>query len=260
MLGAVAGNGYGLTMAPVSGSTATISGAISGSGGNDLISVAGGGPNSTGGSLFMNGAGVLILTGNNTYTGATIIQQGTLQVGSGTTSSSLGNGTGAIGFASGGTPTLTSGYTTSALAISNPIYLAYGSTIGGINPITFSGNAIVTSTTNIGNAATVTGAANVLFNFTGSFSQSGYVNVNNFATLQLGGASTAGGNYNMTVNTGGTLNINNVNALGSTSANSPAQISDFGTVNMNLSGATLADTTTTIGLAGWYVKWQCYFK
>ena len=46
----------------------------------------------TSGSLIKVGAGTLVLLGNNTYTGSTIINGGTLQVGNGGTSGALGTG------------------------------------------------------------------------------------------------------------------------------------------------------------------------
>ena len=47
---------------------------------------------SAGGSLVKTGTGTLILTGTNSYSGATTISDGTLQVGSGGTSGTLGTG------------------------------------------------------------------------------------------------------------------------------------------------------------------------
>ena len=47
---------------------------------------------SSGGSLLKDGASTQILSGNNSYTGTTTISAGTLQVGSGGTTGTLGSG------------------------------------------------------------------------------------------------------------------------------------------------------------------------
>ncbi len=69
---AITGDPY---FTPPSGSTDTISGVIS--------------DGSSAGTLEMNGAGTLVLTGNDTYTGGTVISAGTLQIGAGGTSGSV---------------------------------------------------------------------------------------------------------------------------------------------------------------------------
>ena len=65
-----------LTLAPTGGST-TFSGQIGGGGEIDLV---------------LSGSGLQVLAGNNTYTGATTINGGTLQIGAGGASGSLGGG------------------------------------------------------------------------------------------------------------------------------------------------------------------------
>ncbi len=65
--------------APASGTQLTISGGISGTGG-----------------LALTNAGILILTGSNSYTGGTTINAGTLQVGAGGSGASIGSASGIL--------------------------------------------------------------------------------------------------------------------------------------------------------------------
>jgi fibronectin-binding autotransporter adhesin len=53
------------------------------------------------GNLFNVGTGTTILTGANSYSGITYVSQGTLQIGDGTTSGALGNGTGVVVMSNG---------------------------------------------------------------------------------------------------------------------------------------------------------------
>jgi len=79
IVGGNAGSGLGLTgptgIEAAAGVSATIAAPISGTG-----------------SITKNGAGTLVLTGNNSYSGGTNILAGTLQVGDGGTAGSLGSG------------------------------------------------------------------------------------------------------------------------------------------------------------------------
>jgi autotransporter-associated beta strand protein len=58
----------------------------------NIIGAVTGSPVVNSGAVVQNGSGVLTLTGNNTYPGGTTINQGTLQVGDGSTSGSVGTG------------------------------------------------------------------------------------------------------------------------------------------------------------------------
>ena len=93
--------------------TSTYSGDISGSG-----------------SLNLGGTGTLILTGNNTYTGQTNINSGTLQIGDGTTNGSLGTGLVTVSANS----TLNFNLATAASFTNGFNFTAAGSTIANLSP------------------------------------------------------------------------------------------------------------------------------
>ncbi|HZZ27377.1 MAG TPA: autotransporter-associated beta strand repeat-containing protein [Pirellulales bacterium] len=54
-------------------------------------------PSNSGGSIAKNGAGTLILTANNSYTGTTTVNNGTIQLGNNTTTGSFGSGSVSLG-------------------------------------------------------------------------------------------------------------------------------------------------------------------
>jgi fibronectin-binding autotransporter adhesin len=151
------------------GSTDTFSGIFSGAGG-----------------LTSKGAGTLILTANNDYTGATTITAGTLQLGDGTTNGSIignvtDNGTLAFDPAPGTTMSL-------------------GGVISGSGSV----NQIGTGTTVLTGANSYTGSTTVsagALYVNGDQTATGATTVQSGATL--GGTGTLGGN--VTIASGGTL-------------------------------------------------------
>ena len=246
ILGNVNTNNYILSMSTATGTTNTISGIISGNGsnGNGVTSYSGyGAQNAT---LWIGGGGTVVLTGANTYSGLTSVFGGTLQIGSGATSSNVG--TGALDLNGG---TVISGYTGGTLTLANPFWMSNNATLGGNNPITFTGGGSFNYTLNVGNSSTTAPTA---FSFTTtSIGENGYITINNNAILNLTAANTGNDaqQYGMTVLGGGTLNLNNVSALGpSNSSYGPSNIIVVGTLGLNLSGGTLADGTTQFTLEG----------
>ncbi len=119
--------------------------------------------------LTKSGAGTLVLSGNNTYTGTTTLSAGTLRV---TSSTALGTGTLSYG---GGTLELAG----TNLALANTITL--GSSVRTISVV--DGSAVVDAT------------------LTGGISGSGAINKTGAGTLRLSGAKTYTGNTNVSAGT-----------------------------------------------------------
>src|SRR5271166_6175333 len=176
------------------------------------------------GGLTKQGSGTLILNGNNTYTGVTTVNAGTLQIGNGGTSGSIaGNvldnatfafdrsdsitfgglisGTGALVQMGSGTVTLTAensygGGTTidtgASLQLGND-----GPTGSIIGNVTDNGSLIFNRSGNVTFNAIISGSGNLVQNGSG--------------TTVLGGANTYSGG---TIINNGTLLVNNSQALG----------------------------------------------
>jgi autotransporter-associated beta strand protein len=192
--GAVDNNGSTLTATAATSRTITISGVVS-----DF------------GSLIKNGAGTLMLTGNNTYTGSTTISLGTLQIGN-NSASTLGSGN-------------------------------YSGTIAN------SGSLLFSSTTNQTLAGALSGSGALVKSSTGTLtltaanSYSGNITIN-AGTLEIGGAGVLqNGNLTNGILNNGTLSIN-------TSANQTLAgvLSGTGALNKSNSGTlTLSASNTYTG-------------
>jgi outer membrane autotransporter protein len=183
-----------------------------------------GGVISATGSLVQLGNGTLTLTGNNTYSGGTTINVGTLQIGNGGASGSItGNvtdngtlafdrsdsvtfgevisGTGTLVQMGSGTLTLTAdnsygGGTTINTGAS--LQLGNGGTTGSIiGNVTDNGSLIFNRSDNVAFNAIISGSGNLVQNGSG--------------TTVLGGANTYAGG---TIINNGTLLVNNSQALG----------------------------------------------
>jgi hypothetical protein len=169
-LAAITGNTYGLTINTAG--TSTISGIFSGSGSGNTLTL-----------NANNSTGTLILTGANTYTGATTINAGILQVGSGSTTGSLGTG----------------GVTDNAsLVYDRSNNLTESNAISGSGSLTQAGSGSVTLTGN----STYSGGTNI---------NSGIVSLTSNTGLGTGLTTVASGaeldiSNNVTVNTPITLN------------------------------------------------------
>jgi autotransporter-associated beta strand protein len=220
-------------------------------------------------TLTKTGTGTVVFSGNNTYTDATIVTAGTLQVDGSTSSASTvavgtagtltGNGTvsGNATLTGNGIINKSSGTIAGTLDITGGNWNGNGSVTGAITSssgtfmlgsganLTANGGMNVTGGTLLaGNAtSTITGSVSYTSNsnstFAGVIAGSGKTLTMNAtgATLTLSGTNTYTG---ATTLAGGTLKANATNALGSTSG---IMINSGGTLLVSAAGAIGASTT-----------------
>ncbi len=213
--------------------------------------------NGTGGGMIKQGAGTLALTGANTYTGATTISAGTLQLG-------IGGATGSLSPSSAITNNGTLTFNRSnALSQGTD----FSNTIGGSGGIVQAGAGTTTlsSTGNSYSGGTTVNAGTLAV--TGSLSGTTAVTVNTGGTLLLNSSTAADNIINTSADftgAGGTLKVDdsqtgrtNTFASMTLSANT---VLDFGTGTTNsllfgsLNGATmtaLSAGTLTLTISGW---------
>ena len=181
------------------------------------------------GGLIKTGAGLLDLTGGNTYSGTTTLSAGTIGIGSDSAFgiSTLSLASGAL-TATGGDRTLT-----------NNLAFTSGSAIAftGTQSLTFNGNATLAGTDTLTNSTTVT--------LGGVISGSGKLVHNGTGTLILNGTNTFSGST--TVN-GGTVRANAPGALGATGSVTvgPGGLLELGTSNTVNNGAAITLSGGTI--------------
>jgi autotransporter-associated beta strand protein len=214
-------NGTTLSIVNVAGGTLA-NNISNGSSGTGLVNVASTGSNTLNGvltngtgvlALTQSGTGVTTLTGSDTYTGATTVSAGTLQIGNGTT----GNIASTSAVTVIGTGTLATDLADTS-AFSNSVNLnAAGASLKAVQTVTntitgvISGTGVVKQTgtgTTVLTAAntykggtTVSGGTLLVNNVSGSGTGTGAVAINNGGTL--GGTGAIAGAT--TLNNGGTL-------------------------------------------------------
>lgn len=167
---------------------------------------------STDGGLTKSGAGILTLTGANTYTGPTVLSTGTLQLGSGST-------TGTLSTSSAITANGTLVFNRSNAVTQGTDFSGAG--IGGTGGVTKIGAGNLTlNADNTYGGSTVIGAGTLTVNNNsstalGRLSGTGAIVVNNGGTLLLSGALTATDRLNnaaaVTVNGGGKFSTGALN-------------------------------------------------
>ncbi|GAA5628314.1 adhesin BmaC autotransporter [Brucella sp. NBRC 12953] len=128
------------------------------------------------GQLVKSDAGILVLNGNNSYTGGTSIDGGTLRISS---DSNLGNASGALNF-NGGALNTTASLTSARMV-----------TLTGAGTMTTNASTVLTLTGPIGGAGTLTKAGAGTLILTGNATYSGGTTIST-GTLQLGNGGVTG--------------------------------------------------------------------
>lgn len=183
----------------------------------------------TNGALVKQGAGTFTLTGTNTYTGTTTISAGTLQVGSGGTTGTLGTGdvtdNSALIFNRSDSFTVSNNISGSGTVAQN-----------GSGTLTLSGTNSYTGTTTVNSGALVT------TNLSGDLALAGTGALNlGTDTLTIGGAHSYSQGSGTTLN----LTVDGVATFGhivATGAN--ATVNANSTINVTVGGTYVANGTT----------------
>lgn len=197
-------------------------------------------------ALTLSGSGTTTLNGNNTFTGSTYINSGTVVAGH-------ANAFGTAGTVNLNGGTLQSG---SALTIGRAVTLNRNSTIGGVNDLTLSGTFTSTSSSN---TLTVTNTGATAF--TGGVTLSGSLNVAGTGNLSTSGVISGaggliyGGTGTMTLSNAastytGATRVNNgtlsVGTLANGGSNSGIGAATSSASNLVLDGGTFRYTGATV--------------
>ena len=184
-------------------------------------------------AVTVNGGGVTTLTGNDTYSGATNVNNGTLRAGAAGAFSSSS----ATTVASGATLDMNNtNQTIASLAGSGTVQLGSGTlTTGGDNSsTTFSGN--------ISGTGGLTKAGSGTFTLSGANSYSGATTVSS-GTLQASASNAFSSNSAVTVASGATLDLNNI-------SQTVGSLAGSGTVQLGSGTLTTGDNNSSTTFSG----------
>lgn len=238
----IAGNGIALGAAAVAGTTflvndgaaaidLNVTGVLRDGAGNTW-------PTTQASSLTKSGAGVMVLANNNTYSGVTTISAGTLQVGNGGTTGSLGSG--AV-------------VTNATLAFSRSNAVTVANVISGSGTLVQRGlgtTTLTAQTTHTG--GTIVEAGTLVLSGSNRLAPAGSATVNAGATLRLNGdqslASIAGNGAITFGNsaTGFTLTTGSVSGTFSGSISGPGYLKKEGPGTLLLTGSHTYTSTTLV--------------
>ncbi len=213
--------------------------------------------------LTKTGAAAVNLNNVNSYSGATVVTDGTLAIG-GTTSTT---GLITVGNAAGGNPILTVSGTLNANLTTRPS-LIVGSTSGATGALNVTTGGSLTTVHELwlgtDSGANPSGGATVTMNVSGGSVSAGnwFVvgwgggSAGNTATLTQTGGSIAVTNNRMTIANGSSNSIGDYYMSGGTFSGT-VYVAEFGTGSLNVSGSALFDTAAGgVALPAVYIGYQ----
>lgn len=228
-VGSTLANGYAGSSSRYSPTSVTLNGGLAVHTVGNLA--LGNGPVSGAGWLAKTGDGLLTLSGTNTYTGATDVYAGTLQIGDGGTTGTLGTGSVADN---------------AALVFNRSNAYTVSNAISGSGTLTQSGSgALILSGTNSYSGGTTVNAGTLKFNSASALPSTGTTMINSGGALLASGAYTSAGSWLSS----GKINTASTGALALTASSSLAiSMGSYTNLSLGASGNyTYSGTMTPAG-------------